>query len=132
TISLLGTKEQKAYYLPKLASGEFIGGFCLSEISSGNDIQALTSLAVLNETDDHYILNGHKTWVTNGAVADVFVVFARTLSSNVCNNSFLPLTKFGKIWINPNGDNGMYLNINLQNILVKSENHTVNTSFVKC
>ncbi|CAH8512416.1 unnamed protein product [Schistosoma haematobium] len=81
-ISLLGTKEQKAYYLPKLASGEFIGGFCLSEISSGNDIQALTSLAVLNETDGHYILNGHKTWVTNGAVADVFVVFARTLSSN--------------------------------------------------
>ncbi|VDP75183.1 unnamed protein product [Schistosoma mattheei] len=95
-ISLLGTKEQKAYYLPKLASGEFIGGFCLSEISSGNDIQALTSLAVLNETDDHYILNGHKTWVTNGAVADVFVVFARTLSSNVCNNSFSPINKFGK------------------------------------
>ncbi|RTG89491.1 acyl-CoA dehydrogenase family member 9 [Schistosoma bovis] len=76
----------KAYYLPKLASGEFIGGFCLSEISSGNDIQALTSLAVLNETDDHYILNGHKTWVTNGAVADVFVVFARTLSSNTAQN----------------------------------------------
>ncbi|CAH8842381.1 unnamed protein product [Trichobilharzia szidati] len=77
-ISLLGTKEQKIHYLPKLASGEYIGGFCLSEISSGNDIQAMTSLAVTNETDDHYLLNGYKTWVTNGAVADVFVVFART------------------------------------------------------
>ncbi|TNN11645.1 Acyl-CoA dehydrogenase family member 9 [Schistosoma japonicum] len=84
-ISLLGTKEQKSYYLPKFASCEFIGGFCLSEISSGNDIQALTSLAVFNETDDHYILNGHKTWVTNGAVADVFIVFARTHSKNNSN-----------------------------------------------
>ncbi|KAH8860393.1 Acyl-CoA dehydrogenase family member 9, mitochondrial [Schistosoma japonicum] len=85
-ISLLGTKEQKSYYLPKFASCEFIGGFCLSEISSGNDIQALTSLAVFNETDDHYILNGHKTWVTNGAVADVFIVFARTHSKNLAQS----------------------------------------------
>ncbi|CAH8566118.1 unnamed protein product [Heterobilharzia americana] len=86
-ISLLGTTEQKMYYLPKLASGEYIGAFCLSEISSGNDIQALTSLAVSSETDDHYLLNGCKVWITNGAVADVFIVFARTHCNNTDTDS---------------------------------------------
>lgn len=72
----LGTEEQKAKYLPKMCSGEMIGGFCLSEPGSGSDAASMRTKA--EKKGDHYILNGTKMWITNGPVGDVFVVTAVT------------------------------------------------------
>ena len=69
-----GSDEQKQRMLPKLLSGEWIGGNAMSEPGSGSDAYALTTRAELH--GDHYKLNGSKTWVTNGGIADVLVVFA--------------------------------------------------------
>ncbi len=72
-----GTPEQKAKYLPKLASGEFIGAYALSESTSGSDAMNPRSRAVLSEDGTHYILNGEKMWITNGGFADIYTVFAK-------------------------------------------------------
>ncbi len=72
-----GTEEQKKKYLPKLASGEFIGAYCLSEPQAGSDAQNLLTRAELNEEGTHYILNGQKMWITNGGFADLYIVFAK-------------------------------------------------------
>ena len=71
-----GTNEQKKKYLPKLASGEFIGCFCLSEPNAGSDAGSLTTFA--EDKGDHYVLNGTKNWITNAKEADVMIVFAKT------------------------------------------------------
>jgi alkylation response protein AidB-like acyl-CoA dehydrogenase len=72
-----GTEEQKRKYLPKLASGETIGAYCLSEPQAGSDAQNLLTRAELNKEGTHYILNGQKMWITNGGFADLFIVFAK-------------------------------------------------------
>jgi len=72
-----GTPEQKAKYLPKLASGEFVGAYALSESTSGSDAMNPRSRAVLSEDGRHYILNGEKMWITNGGFADIYTVFAK-------------------------------------------------------
>src|ERR1700741_3845314 len=72
-----GTEEQKKKYLPKLASGEFIGAYCHSEPQAGSDAQNLLTRAVLNQEATHYILNGQKMWITNGGFADLYIVFAK-------------------------------------------------------
>ncbi len=72
-----GTAEQKERYLPKLASGELLAAYCLSEPDSGSDALAAKTTAVLNEAGTHYVLNGTKQWITNGAFADLFTVFAQ-------------------------------------------------------
>ena len=72
-----GTEEQKKKYLPKLASGEFIGAYALSEPQAGSDAQNLLTRAELNKEGTHYILNGQKMWITNGGFADLFIVFAK-------------------------------------------------------
>ncbi|XP_025741515.1 complex I assembly factor ACAD9, mitochondrial isoform X1 [Callorhinus ursinus] len=77
-IILAGNKEQKAKYLPKLASGEHIAAFCLTEPSSGSDVASIKSRATLSEDKKHYILNGSKVWITNGGLANIFTVFAKT------------------------------------------------------
>ncbi|XP_004628999.1 acyl-CoA dehydrogenase family member 9, mitochondrial [Octodon degus] len=77
-IILVGTEEQKAKYLPKLASGEHIAAFCLTEPGSGSDAASIQSRATLSEDKKHYILNGSKVWISNGGLASVFTVFART------------------------------------------------------
>ncbi|MBI5598099.1 MAG: acyl-CoA dehydrogenase family protein [Elusimicrobia bacterium] len=71
-----GSAEQKKKYLPKMASGEWIGVYCLSEPGSGSDAGSLTTAAVLD--GDHYVLNGTKAWVSSAGIADVFVVFVST------------------------------------------------------
>ncbi len=71
-----GSEDQKQRYLPKLASGEWIGAYCLSEAGAGSDAAGLVCEAKLD--GDHYVLNGPKLWITTGSVADAFVVFART------------------------------------------------------
>jgi alkylation response protein AidB-like acyl-CoA dehydrogenase len=76
-IVYFGTEEQKKKYLPKLASGELIGAYCLSEPQAGSDAQNSLTRAELNKEGTHYILNGQKMWITNGGFADLFVVFAK-------------------------------------------------------
>ena len=75
-ILLFGTEEQKEKYLPALARGEMIGAYSLTEPGSGTDAGALRTGAVLQ--GDHYLVNGTKTFVTNGGIADLFVVFVLT------------------------------------------------------
>jgi alkylation response protein AidB-like acyl-CoA dehydrogenase len=76
-IVYFGTEEQKKKYLPKLATGELIGAYCLSEPQAGSDAQNSLTRAELNSQGTHYILNGQKMWITNGGFADVYVVFAK-------------------------------------------------------
>jgi alkylation response protein AidB-like acyl-CoA dehydrogenase len=75
-IAKFGTEEQKKKYLPKLASGETIGAYSLSEPGSGTDAGSLSTSAV--DQGDHYLVNGTKSWVTNGGFAGLFVVFVST------------------------------------------------------
>ncbi|WP_066232049.1 acyl-CoA dehydrogenase family protein [Heyndrickxia sporothermodurans] len=70
-----GSEKQKSEYLPKMASGEIIGAFALSEPEAGSDAKSVKTNAVLS--GDYYILNGHKKWTTMGQIADVFLVFAQ-------------------------------------------------------
>jgi len=76
-ITFFGTEEQKAKYLPKLASAEWVGAYSLSEASSASDALNCKTRATLAPDGKHYILNGAKMWVTNGGIADVYVVFAK-------------------------------------------------------
>ncbi|SAL15148.1 Acyl-CoA dehydrogenase [Caballeronia turbans] len=75
-ISLAGTDEQKARYLPRVANGTALAAFALSEPDAGSDVAAM-SLDARADGDD-YVLNGDKTWISNGGIADFYVVFART------------------------------------------------------
>ncbi len=76
-IVLFGNHEQKTQYLPKLASGELIAAYALTEPGSGSDALGAKTTAKLNEAGTHYILNGEKQWITNAGFADVFVVYAK-------------------------------------------------------
>ncbi|MBT8264626.1 MAG: acyl-CoA dehydrogenase family protein [Muriicola sp.] len=71
-----GTEAQKEKYLTKLATGEVIGAFCLSEPEAGSDATSQKTTAI--DHGDHYILNGTKNWITNGSSADVYLVIAQT------------------------------------------------------
>ncbi len=71
-----GTEEQKQKYLTRLATGEIIGAFCLSEPEAGSDATSQKTTAI--DKGDHYILNGTKNWITNGGTADVYLVMAQT------------------------------------------------------
>ncbi|MCA1040225.1 acyl-CoA dehydrogenase [Bacillus infantis] len=75
-ILYFGTEEQKQKYVPKLAAGEYLGAFCLTEAGAGSDAGSLKTKAVKNGND--YILNGSKVFITNGGEADVYIVFAST------------------------------------------------------
>lgn len=74
-----GNDDQKSRYLPKMATGEYLGAFCLTEPTAGSDAGALKTRAV--KDGDDYILNGSKMFITNGGEADVYIVFASTDSS---------------------------------------------------
>ncbi|MEK6286163.1 MAG: acyl-CoA dehydrogenase family protein [Acidobacteriota bacterium] len=76
-IVFFGTEEQKQKYLPRLATGEWIGAYALTEPQSGSDALAAKTKAVLSPDGRHYILNGQKMWITNGGFADLFTVFAK-------------------------------------------------------
>ncbi|MGD8607125.1 MAG: acyl-CoA dehydrogenase family protein [Myxococcales bacterium] len=73
---LFGTEDQNKRYMPKLASGELIAAYCLTEPGAGSDAAAIKTVAV--REGDHWVLNGNKLWVTNGGIADYFTVFAKT------------------------------------------------------
>lgn len=72
-----GTEEQKRKYLPKLATGEWIGAYALSESSSGSDAMNIRTRAALSPDGKEWILNGEKMWISNSGFADVFIVFAK-------------------------------------------------------
>jgi len=76
-IVFFGTETQKTKYVPKLTSGEWVGAYCLSEASSASDALNSKTKATLSKDGKHYILNGTKMWITNGGIADVYVVFAK-------------------------------------------------------
>jgi len=76
-ILFFGTEEQKQKYLPKLATGEWIGAYGLTEPGSGSDALAALSKAVLSDDGSHYILNGSKCFISNGGIADLFTIFAK-------------------------------------------------------
>lgn len=76
-ILLFGNQEQKKKYLPKLATGETMAAFCLTESASGSDAASIKTTAVRSDCGKHYILNGSKIWISNGGLADIFTVFAK-------------------------------------------------------
>jgi alkylation response protein AidB-like acyl-CoA dehydrogenase len=76
-IVYFGTEEQKKKYLPKIATGELLSCYCLSEPQAGSDSLASRTRAVLSPDGKNWILNGQKMWITNGGFADVYVVFAK-------------------------------------------------------
>ncbi len=75
-ISLFGSQAQREKYLPSVASGEAIAAFALSEAEAGSDVAAIATSA--EETAGGYVINGEKTWISNGGIADFYCVFART------------------------------------------------------
>jgi alkylation response protein AidB-like acyl-CoA dehydrogenase len=76
-IVFFGTEAQKAQYVPKLASGEWVGAYCLSESTSASDALNAKTKATLSKDGKSYLLNGSKMWITNGGIADVYVIFAK-------------------------------------------------------
>ena len=76
-IVYFGTEEQKKKYLPKIASGELLSCYCLSEPQAGSDALASRTRAVLSPDGKNWLLSGQKMWITNGGFADVYVVFAK-------------------------------------------------------
>ncbi|MDR3726841.1 MAG: acyl-CoA dehydrogenase family protein [Terracidiphilus sp.] len=90
TLPLLwyGSEEQKQRYLPRLASGEWIGGYGLSEASSGSDAMNIRTRATLSADGSYYTLNGEKQWITNCAIADLYTIFARIVDPETGSDKF--------------------------------------------
>ena len=76
-IYLFGNEDQKQKYLPKLASGEWFGSYCLTEPTAGSDANSGKTKAVLSDDGSHYNISGQKMWISNAGFADIFIVFAR-------------------------------------------------------
>jgi very long chain acyl-CoA dehydrogenase len=81
-IILFGTPEQKEKYLPRLATGEIIAAFALTEPASGSDASSIRTRAELSEDGKHWVMNGQKIWISGGGLAEVFTVFAKTPVKN--------------------------------------------------
>lgn len=79
---MFGTDKQKAKYVPDLATGKKVAGYCLTEPSSGSDVASIQTKAVLTPDGKHYLLNGTKIWISNGGLADVFTVFAKVSNAD--------------------------------------------------
>ncbi|XP_056129727.1 complex I assembly factor ACAD9, mitochondrial [Lampris incognitus] len=77
-ILIAGNEAQRQKYLPKLATGEHVAAFCLTEPGSGSDAASIQTRATLSDDGKHYLLNGSKIWISNGGLADIMTVFART------------------------------------------------------
>ncbi len=76
-ITLYGTEEQKQKYVPRLASGEWFGAYCLTEPGAGSDANSGKTKAVLSDDGKNYIINGQKMWISNAGFCNMFIVFAR-------------------------------------------------------
>lgn len=102
-LMLFGTEEQKAKYYPKLASGEMIAAFCLTEPGSGSDAGSIRTSANKNE-DGSWVLNGEKIWITNGPIAEFFTVFAKTGKEKGKLSAFIVERGFGGVSSGPKED----------------------------
>ena len=102
TLPLLyyGTEEQKAQYIPKLATGEWKAAYCLTEPGSGSDANSGKTKAVLSEDGKHYVLNGQKMWITNGGFANFMTVFAK-IDDDANLSAFLVEAAWEGISLNP-------------------------------
>lgn len=98
-ITLYGNDEQKAKYLPKLATGEWKASYCLTEPGSGSDANSGKTKAVLSADGKHYVLNGQKMWITNAGFADIFVVFAK-IDDDANLSAFIVEKTFGGVKLN--------------------------------
>jgi len=95
-----GNDEQKAKYIPKLASGEWKASYCLTEPNAGSDANSGRTAAKLNAEGTHYHITGQKMWITNGGFADVFIVFAK-IDDDKKLTAFIVEKDFGGITMNP-------------------------------
>ncbi|MDP2235185.1 MAG: acyl-CoA dehydrogenase family protein [Bacteroidales bacterium] len=95
-----GNEEQKARYIPQLASGELMAAYCLTEPGAGSDANSGRTRAVLSEDGKHYILNGQKMWITNGGFADVQTVFAKIDNDRVLS-AFIVERSWEGVSMNP-------------------------------
>lgn len=94
-----GNEEQKQKYLPRLASGEWKGAYCLTEPDAGSDANSGKTKAVLSPDGKHYLINGQKMWISNGGFADLFIVFAK-IDDDKNLTAFLVERSFGGITMN--------------------------------
>lgn len=125
---LFGTDEQKAKYMPKLASGEMIAAFCLTEPGAGSDAASIKTKAMCD--GNHWVLNGEKIWITNGGIAGFFTVFARTEESATSKGqmtAFIVTKDMPGISIGPHEDKmGLRANstttVHFENVRVPKEN----------
>ena len=76
-IVLYGNEEQKSKYVPKLASGEWFGSYCLTEPGAGSDANSGKTVAKLTDDKKNYLITGQKIWISNAGFANLFIVFAR-------------------------------------------------------
>jgi acyl-CoA dehydrogenase family protein 9 len=99
---MFGTDEQKKKYLAKLASGEMIAAYCLTEAGAGSDAASIKTKATLE--GDHWVLNGEKIWITNGGIADFFTVFATTNTPEGKITAFIVTRDMGGVSHGPKED----------------------------
>ena len=95
-----GNEDQKAKYIPKLATGEWKASYCLTEPNAGSDANSGRTKATLAADGKHYLLNGQKMWITNGGFADIFIVFAK-VEDDKNLTAFIVERDFGGITMNP-------------------------------
>lgn len=99
---LFGSPEQKAKYFPKLATGEMIAAFCLTESGAGSDAAAIKTRAVLDGND--WVLNGEKLWITNGGIGNFFTVFAKTEGTKGQVTAFIVTKDMAGVSVGPHED----------------------------
>ena len=99
-IMYYGNKTQREHYVTKLATGEYIGAYCLTEPGAGSDANSGKTNAKLSEDGKHYILNGQKMWITNAGFADTLVVFAKIDTDRVLS-AFIVESKYPGVVIGP-------------------------------
>jgi len=99
-IMYYGNQEQRQKYIPKLASGEYLGAYCLTEPGAGSDANSGKANAKLSEDGKHYILNGQKMWITNAGFADTLIVFAKIDTDRVLS-AFIVETAYPGVVIGP-------------------------------
>ena len=99
---LFGTKEQREKYFPKLATGEMIAAFCLTEPGAGSDAASIRTKAVRDGND--WILSGEKLWITNGGIASFFTVFAKTEGAEGQMTAFIVTTEMAGVSAGPHED----------------------------
>jgi len=122
---LFGTEEQKKKYLPKLASGEMIACFCLTEPSAGSDAAGIKCKAV--KEGDHWVITGEKIWITNGGMANFFTVFARTDTPEGKMTAFIVTRDMEGVSTGPHEDKmglraSSTVTVSLDNVKVPDEN----------